>query len=340
MLIPALAALASAAQAPAAPPAASPPAPPAVRLGRPFEAMEFLVGHCWRGELRAGVEDTHCFERVYGGRFLRDRHEVTGGYSGETLYSWNQLGGAADYTYWNSVGGVSRGTMRPNGDQLDFGDETYRAADGRTMRIATAWQRRGETQYEVRVSSPGNPTGARVTRYTRLDRAPVSVSSSQAPDGRHVLVHEAVVAAPPAEVWQAISTVAGWRSWAVPVAWGPEPDIIETSYTPTARPGDRSTIRQQILAAIPERLLVFRTVRAADGFPDFDTYRAVTSVFELEPAGERATRVRLTGSGYADTDAGRRLLAFFREGNRVSLERLRRRFETGPLDWEAVLARE
>jgi hypothetical protein len=42
------------------------------------------------------------------------------------------------------------------------------------------------------------------------------------------------------------------------------------------------------------------------------------------------TRVRLTGTGYADTDAGRQLLGFFREGNRVSLERLRDRFANAP----------
>lgn len=167
--------------------------------------------------------------------------------------------------------------------------------------------------------------------------APVTVSASQGPDGRHNLIHETVVAAPAADVWQAISTAEGWRSWAVPVSWTPEPDIIETSYTPGAEPGDPSTIRQRIVAAIPGRLLVFRTVRAPARFPNFDTYAQVTSVFELEPMGESRTRVRLTGAGYADTEAGRQLLAFFREGNRVSLERLRQRFETGPLDWAAVL---
>ena len=55
--------------------------------------------------------------------------------------------------------------------------------------------------------------------------------------------------------------------------------------------------------------------------------------FHLEPAGEGRTRVRLTGAGYADSEAGRALLGFFRDGNRVSLERLRRRFASGPIDW-------
>jgi uncharacterized protein YndB with AHSA1/START domain len=153
-----------------------------------------------------------------------------------------------------------------------------------------------------------------------------AATKARAPDGTHLMTHDAVVDAPPAEVWAAISTAEGWKGWAVPAAWSPAADLIETSYTPTARPGDPSTIRQQILIRVPERLIVFRTVKAPDRFPDFDTYGKVVSAFELEPAGDGRTRVRLTGTGYADTDAGRRLLAFFEKGNQASLEALKARF--------------
>ncbi|HEX8224615.1 MAG TPA: SRPBCC family protein [Allosphingosinicella sp.] len=161
-----------------------------------------------------------------------------------------------------------------------------------------------------------------------LATAPPSLAAIrvQAPDGTYSMTHEAVVDAPAAEVWAAISTVEGWKSWAVPVAWAPAPDLIETSYAPTATPGDPSTIRQQILIRVPERLMVFRTVRAPARFPDFDTYSKVVSAFGLEPAGEGRTRVRLTGTGYADTDAGKRLLGFFESGNKASLDALKARF--------------
>jgi uncharacterized protein YndB with AHSA1/START domain len=164
-----------------------------------------------------------------------------------------------------------------------------------------------------------------------LAAAPAQAATkSSAPDGTNLLAHEVVVDAPPSQVWAAISTVEGWKSWAVPVAWSPVPDMIETSYSPTAQPGDPSTIRQQILLRLPERLLVFRTVKAPAGFPDFDTYAKVVSAFELEPAGDGRTRVRLTGTGYADSDAGRRLLAFFERGNAESLEALKARFAAAP----------
>jgi uncharacterized protein YndB with AHSA1/START domain len=140
------------------------------------------------------------------------------------------------------------------------------------------------------------------------------------------------VAAPVAEVWQAVATAEGWTGWAVPVAWW-EGDLLETSYTPTAARGDTTTIQQRIAAAIPGRLLAFRTVKAPQGFPNFDTFRQVTHIIEVESAGESRTRVRLTSGGYPDTEAGRQLLGFFREGNRVTLDQLRQRFITGPRDW-------
>ena len=306
---------------------------PVLRSG--LEPLGFLVGHCWRGRFASGEQDTHCFDAAYGGQHVRDRHEVTGGaqlYSGETLYSVD--GGAVSYTYWNSIGGVSRGSMRPRGDGLDFGTETYRGPNGRQAAITTAWRRAGDNAYEAMTSSPEMPSMSRTVRYERVAEA-VSVSSSTAPDGRTTLVHETIVAAPAARVWEAISTAQGWAGWAVPVAWL-DGDLLETSYSATAARGDPTTIQQRIVATVPGRLIVFRTVKAPEGFPNFETFRAVTHMIEIEPVGESRTRVRLTSAGYADDDAGRQLAGFFRDGNRVSLERLRQRFLTGPIAWSEV----
>ena len=78
------------------------------------------------------------------------------------------------------------------------------------------------------------------------------------------------------------------------------------------------------------------TSQAPEGFPNFESFRRTTGLFELEADGDARTRVRLTGAGYPDDEAGRQLLGFFREGNRVSLERLRQRFVTGPIDWSRM----
>ena len=160
----------------------------------------------------------------------------------------------------------------------------------------------------------------------------VAIVSTTAADGSVTLVHEVAVPAPVAEVWDAVSTARGWTTWAVPVAWE-QGDALETSYSPDAAPGDPSTIRQQILAREPDRRLVFRTVKARAGFPHFDVYREVVVTIELDPFGDDTTRVRLTSAGFPHSEAGRTLAGFFREGNRSSLEALRERFVSGPIDW-------
>lgn len=163
----------------------------------------------------------------------------------------------------------------------------------------------------------------------------VSVIERQEANGTYTLVHEVEVAAAPDAVWQAIATAEGWRTWAAPVVRmiDGEPDMIEASYDANAAPGDPSMIRQQFGDRVPGRRLSFRTVQAPQGFPHFETYREVVTTFELMPLAAGRTQVRLTATGYADNDAGRQLRAFFREGNRISLERLRQSFADGPIDW-------
>lgn len=322
-----LTALALAAAQPAVP-------PPSLNQAEPFAGMQFLLDHCWQGRFDDGKLDTHCFEPVYSGRLIRDRHEVTGGYAGETIYNWNAAENRAEYTYWNVSGGVSRGTMRERDGLLDFGDEVYRSRDGRETRISTTWHRVGDNAYEARVTSSADPTGSRVVRYTRLDRAPVRMVESSAPDGSRTLVHELVVPAPPDQVYAAVTTPEGWTTWAVRNAWAStsDPDLMETSYVPGAAQGDARNIRQRYLLRVPNRLVAFRTVQAPTGFPHADDFYRVTHIIELEPAGA-GTRVRLTGAGYPAGAAGDTLLGFFREGNRTSLEQLRTRFVSGPIDW-------
>lgn len=299
-----------------------------------LEPMAFLVGHCWQGEFRNGTRDTHCYEAAQGGRFIRDNHEVTGGYAGETLYSWNAEAGRVEYVYWANSGGVSRGSMTPRGDVLDFGDEVHRGTDGGEMRISTTWHRIGADAYEARITSANDPTGSQVVRYTRLDRASVRMEESTAPDGTRALVHEVTVPASAEQVYAAFTTPAGWRSWAVRGAWAStsDPDLLETSYIPNANAGDPRNIRQRYMLRLPNRLVAFRTVQAPTGFPHAEEFYRVTHIVELEPAGA-GTRVRLTSAGYPAGAAGDTLVGFFREGNRTSLEQLRARFVSGPIDW-------
>ena len=106
-------------------------AAPEVSMAPGLEPLGFLVGHCWRGQVDGRDEvDVHCFESVWGGKHVRDRHEVKAGatvYNGETLYSWDAGRSRVAYTYWNSLGGVRHGWMTPAAGSLDFTNDQGQA---------------------------------------------------------------------------------------------------------------------------------------------------------------------------------------------------------------------
>ncbi len=302
-----------------------------------LEPLAFLVGHCWQGEIQPDVDNVHCFDTIEGGR-VRDRHDVIRGgetiYSGETTYSWDATANAAAFVYSSGGAEVGRGHVRPIDGGLDFGRAEYGTGSSRVS-VASRWLRVGGDAYDA-IDTSAAAAHNRTTRYTRMTTAPVRVLSITAPDGRRTLVHELVVPAPAAQVFAALATADGWKSWAVPHAWTDpaNSNLLETSYSADPQPGDAANIRQEFLVRLPDRLIVFRTVQTPAGFPHAEDYRQIVSLFELMPEGA-GTRVRLSGVGYPAGVAGETLLGFFREGNRTSLEQLRARFVTGPVDWAA-----
>lgn len=145
-----------------------------------------------------------------------------------------------------------------------------------------------------------------------------------AADGARTQVFTVDVAAPRGKVWTELTTAAGWKRWAAPVAWtvSADPLMIETSYDPKAGPDGPQTIRQQFDRLDPPNSLSFRTVKAPEGFPGFETYRSVVSTFTLADRSGGGTTLRFETGPFPDTEDGRRLYGFFRDGNRLTLERL------------------
>jgi uncharacterized protein YndB with AHSA1/START domain len=152
-------------------------------------------------------------------------------------------------------------------------------------------------------------------------------------DGSRTLTVEALVPAGPDAVWQSVSTAEGWKSWAVPVAWL-SGDVLETSYIPSARPGDAGNIQQRFLERVPGHTLVFRTIRTPEGFPHAQAFMGVTHFLLLLPEAG-GTRVRLTDKGYPAGPAGDELLGFFKTGNQETLDHLAARFGLAPLEFLA-----
>lgn len=172
------------------------------------------------------------------------------------------------------------------------------------------------------------------------DDASVRDSSYAAPDGTRVLQQEIVVNATPAEVWEAFTTAEGLKSWAVPAAWVDfrVGGSWETSYDPAATQGDPANIRNRILSYQPTSMISIQAVQAPPGFEHAELLENLLSVFTFEPVSAHHTLVVAAGVGYVQGEGYDALYEFFRRGNRWTLERLRERFESGPVDWEEVLA--
>lgn len=117
-----------------------------------LEPLAFLVDACWKGDFPGGKQtDIHCFDAVYDGAHIRDRHAVNGGpslYRGETIWSWNGDAQNISFVYWNSLGGVSTGSATPDGEKFSFPDETYKGPDGETVTVSTFWENITKDSYE------------------------------------------------------------------------------------------------------------------------------------------------------------------------------------------------
>lgn len=96
-----------------------------------------LLGQCWTGEFPGGTaRDTHCYRLVEGGRYIEDRHVVTGipePYAGVSLYRWDAAEKTIRYHYFASDGGYSEGLAIPVSGGIDFPQENYVGADGKPL---------------------------------------------------------------------------------------------------------------------------------------------------------------------------------------------------------------
>ena len=169
----------------------------------------------------------------------------------------------------------------------------------------------------------------------------VTNSSFVEADGDRVLQLSIVVTASPAQVWDAFTTAEGYRAWVAPVS---AVDLriggdIEASYDPTAKIGGPDNIRNRIVAYVPQRLLSFRNVQAPKALPHRELFGDIVTTLEIEDLGAGRSRVSLTSVGYAPGEGFDVLYRHFEWGNAYSLNELKKRFETGPIDWAAVFER-
>lgn len=150
----------------------------AADLREQLHPLQFLVGSCWTGTFPDGKStDTHCFEAVFDGQFIRDRHTVRGAktpYAGETLYAWDAKQKKIVYSYWASDGAISTGFAEPGSSGEIMFPEAYAASDGE-LTIKNVWTRRGDDSYDVWVAENKDGEWREMWRMTlRRDKAAAS----------------------------------------------------------------------------------------------------------------------------------------------------------------------
>lgn len=153
--------------------------------------------------------------------------------------------------------------------------------------------------------------------------------------GDRLLRAEVEVAATVDSVWDAWTTERGVRSFFAP-GCRIEPKVdgaYEIWFAPDAPAGMRGGDDLRVLAFEPKRRLAF-TWNAPPSLPYARAQRTMV-VIELEPAGDRRTRVRLTHLGWGEGKEWDATYEYFAKAWNVQvLPFLKDRFDHGPVDWK------
>jgi uncharacterized protein YndB with AHSA1/START domain len=172
-------------------------------------------------------------------------------------------------------------------------------------------------------------------------QAQVKDTSFRDAEGHRVQQLELTVNATPAKVWEAFTTDKGFSGWAVPVTHITlgNGGMMESSYSLNGKIGDPDNIRNEIVAYVPEHLLVIHNVHVPKGAP-FDPafIGQIRTVIEIDDLGGGRTRIVESGVGYGDGPGFDTLYKHFSAGNAEEFSGLAKYLVSGPVDWKAELA--
>ncbi len=140
------------------------------------------------------------------------------------------------------------------------------------------------------------------------------------------------------EAWAAWTTREGIVSF-----FAPEAEIearvggaFHIHFDPTAPPGMKGADEMRIMALQPKKMISFDW-NAPPSLPEVRPQRTFV-VVRLEPLGERETRVSLHHTGWGDGGEWDKAYAYFDRAWAHVLANLKKRFDSGPIDWTEWMA--
>jgi uncharacterized protein YndB with AHSA1/START domain len=148
-----------------------------------------------------------------------------------------------------------------------------------------------------------------------------------------VIEKEVVIAATADEAWDAWTTREGIVGFFAPDARidARVGGAFQIYINPLAEPGMKGADDMRYMALQPKKMVSFDW-NAPPSLPEVRGQRTFV-VVRLEPAGERLTRVRLHHAGWGDGGEWDKAYAYFDRAWGNVLGNLKKRFESGPVDW-------
>jgi len=163
-----------------------------------------------------------------------------------------------------------------------------------------------------------------------MNQGAVKVTKTYSPEKR--LDFEVEVPATPTEVWTALTTTDGLKTWLAPetrVDLRKGGDWVVLFNGASAGGGT-------ITDFVPGKSLTIAAM-APESFPTVRRERT-TAVFEIEAAKDgKASLVRMRQTGWKTGEEWDKAFDYLAKGNPQLLNQLRQRFVTGPFDWAKLM---
>ena len=160
-------------------------------------------------------------------------------------------------------------------------------------------------------------------------------TSYVASSGQRVLRQEGELEAPVDTVWRILTTSEGLRSFLAPAVWIDfrSGGRWETAHAAGAQQGDPGNIVNEVLAYLPNEMFAVRVVQATSTFVHPEIAKQVWSVYQLQPVGDRRTKLTVSMVGWPSGPAADSVYQFFERGNAFTMRQLQLRFTNGPRRW-------
>ena len=170
-----------------------------------------------------------------------------------------------------------------------------------------------------------------------LPAAALALTLGAAGAAERAIDKEVTIAASADQAWEAWTTRDGITSFFAPDARidARPGGAFNVYFDPGAAPGSKGADDMRYLALQPKKMLSFDW-NAPPHLPEARQQRTLVIV-RFEPQGDKATRVTLHHVGWGDGGEWDKTYAYFDRAWGAVLGNLKKRFDSGPMDWKPWL---